>query len=318
MCGGDLADPRHIELMTDAESPQSAHDVGFGAPAERRRVLEVLGHAELTGSSVGIVHLDVDGFHRVNARFGQAVGNEVLAVLRNRLTDEVGAGGIVVAADGDAFVVVLPAVDAEGTRAAAARLLDVVRRPIPVGDHVVTVHASAGTAWRAVGDQPIDLVEDAFLACRQAKATAPGTVVGYEGALGAEAERRQRVEDELRRAIAFDELVLHVQPEIRSDGAVIGVEALVRWQHPTAGLLPPAAFLPEAEATRPHGRDRRVGARPSDRTRVQMADAAGRRAAAGVGEPRRAAVGARRTPGRADASSGLGRGDRPRRASASR
>jgi diguanylate cyclase (GGDEF)-like protein/PAS domain S-box-containing protein len=118
-----------------------------------------------------------------------------------------------------------------------------------LGDLVIDVRASIGLACRAPTDVRVDLVERAFLACRRAKASAPGTIVGYEGALGIEADRRQRVQDGLRRAVADQEFRLFVQPKIDlNDGAVVGVEALIRWQHPDDGLLAPGAFLPDAEA----------------------------------------------------------------------
>ena len=221
-----------------------------GAFVARPEAVQLLDTIQRTARSAGVVHLDLDRFHQVNTQWGHQVGDLVLAVLGPRLAACLPAGGVVCSSDGDAFVAIVPDADWWLTTSVAERMVQAVAAPIGLDDgDAVAVRASAGIAWKAEHDQPIDLLEHAYLACRRAKATAPGTVVGYEYSLGEQAVRRQRIEDGLRRAIAQDELRLFVQPEVDlRDGRVVGVEALVRWQHPTEGLLAPAAFLPDAEA----------------------------------------------------------------------
>ncbi|MFN8022950.1 MAG: PAS domain S-box protein [Acidimicrobiales bacterium] len=225
-----------------------------GAFVARTDAMQLLDAVRRSPRSAGVVHLDLDRFHQVNTQWGHQVGDLVLAVLGPRLAACLPAGGVVCSTDGDAFVAVVPDADWWFTTSVAERMLQAVAAPIGLDDgDAVAVRASAGIAWKAdhepADDQPIDLLEHAYLACRRAKATAPGTVVGYEYSLGEQAVRRQRIEDGLRRAIAQDELRLFVQPEVDlRDGRVVGVEALVRWQHPDEGLLAPAAFLPDAEA----------------------------------------------------------------------
>jgi diguanylate cyclase (GGDEF)-like protein/PAS domain S-box-containing protein len=124
-----------------------------------------------------------------------------------------------------------------------------VQETVQVGDIKLSVAASAGVASQEPGDAPSDLVEQAFVACRRAKSSVPGHVVGYEVAHSTEAARRERLQDDLRGAIAAGELRLVVQPIIDlGDGGVRGVEALIRWQHPVDGLLAPATFLPIADS----------------------------------------------------------------------
>lgn len=218
--------------------------------AARPGAHQLLDSLQTVARRAGVVHLDLDRFHQVNTQWGHQTGDHVLAVLLPRLVGCLPQGAVVSPTDGDAFVAVLPDADRWSTTSVAERMLQAVAEPIPLatGD-AVAVRASAGVAWESEHDRPIDLIEHAFLACRRAKATAPGTVVSYEFSLGEEAVRRQRIEDGLRRAVERDELRLFVQPEIDlRDGRVVGVEALVRWMHPTDGLLAPAAFLPDAEA----------------------------------------------------------------------
>ena len=225
---------------------------------DRSVALARLDEAQGSARTVGVVHLDIDRFHQVNTHWGHVVGDRVLAMLGPRLTACAPKEAVIAATGGDAFVAVIPGADRVLTTAIAEQLLTAAAEPFVIGGNgstdgrltsTVSLRASAGIAWTAEHDRPSDLLEHAFLACRQAKATAPGTVVAFEYSLGHEATRRLRIEEELRRAIVNDELRLFVQPEIDlRDGRVVGVEALVRWQHPTEGLLAPASFLPDAEA----------------------------------------------------------------------
>ncbi len=211
-----------------------------------RRVLE---SAQLKQSGVGVVYLDVDRFHQINTRWGRTAGDRVLDLLGPRLASRLPEGAVLTATEGDAYLAVLPGADSTSTRSMAEGLLIAVREAIDLVDISLSVGASAGFSCQGPSEPRQDLVEQAFLACRRAKATARGTVIGYEVTLGADAERHQRTEDGLRRAIAESQLRLHVQPTVDlRDGRVVGVEALVRWQHPIDGLLMPADFLPVAEA----------------------------------------------------------------------
>ena len=211
-----------------------------------RRVLE---SAQSKGQGVGVVYLDIDRFHQINTRWGRNAGDRVLDVLGPRLGARLPEQAVMTATDGDAYLVVLPGADPAATRATADTLLTAVREAIEFSDITLSVGASAGFSHQEGGDRSVDLVEQAFLACRRAKAAARGTAVGYENALGADVAWQQRTEDGLRRAIADGQLRMHIQPTVDlRDGKVVAVEALVRWEHPVDGLLMPNAFLPVAEA----------------------------------------------------------------------
>lgn len=243
--------PKHMQAVpSDPTGARAAASPSSGAYVPRPDAMALLEELQSSSRSAGVVHLDLDRFHQVNTQWGHHVGDLVLTVLGPRLAGCLPSGAVVCSTDGDAFVAVVPDADWWFTTSVAERMLQTVGRPVDLDDgDAVAVRASAGISWKAEHDSPIDLLEHAFLACRRAKATAPGTVVGYEYSLGEQAVRRQRIEDGLRRAIERDELRLFVQPEIDlRDGRVVGVEALVRWQHPTDGLLAPGAFLPDAEA----------------------------------------------------------------------
>ncbi len=215
----------------------------------RAQLLFGLEQAQLRGCGVGVVYLDLDRFHQVNARWGQRVGDRLLEALGDRLAGQLPPDALLAAIEGDAFLVVLPDADFTRTKALAQSLLESVRKSVMIDAFTVSVGASAGFAFDRSVDHAVDLVEQSFLACRRAKATVPGTAVGYEVAIGVDHVRKQRMEDGLLRAIGEHELRLYVQPTVDlRDGRVMGVEALIRWQHPLDGLLMPGEFLPVAEA----------------------------------------------------------------------
>ncbi len=234
-------------MITDPRD-QSDDSVG-GRCASRQQLLDEIEAWQQVGGELGVIHLDLDHFHHVNTRFGQHVGDAVLLAVGERLRECSPSNGVIASVDGDAFLAFVPGADAASVRAVAERLLGVVAAPMVEGTDHIQLRATAGIAWRMDSYSGLDLVEQSFLACRRAKSTAPGTVAGYELALGDEAQRRQRVAEDLRRAISHNELRLYVQPKVDlRDGAVVGVEALVRWQHPVDGLMLPGRFLPDAEA----------------------------------------------------------------------
>lgn len=254
-----------MNMSHDVRQIEASDDASPGPASSRAHIQRMITDAVRSDASIGVVHIDLDRFHRVNSRHGQRAGDLVLAEVGHRIADELAPGSWVASVDGDGFIVLVPGAEADAILSVATTLLGRIMQPIeleapdgrgglPASDvrtasSSLGVRASAGIAWRSPGDEPGDLLERAFLACRRAKATAPGTVVGYELAAGAEAERRQRIEDELRHAIEDDQLALFVQPEVSCvTGEIVGVEALVRWNHPLDGLLLPGAFLPDAEA----------------------------------------------------------------------
>ena len=148
-----------------------------GAFVARPEAVQLLDTIQRTARSAGVVHLDLDRFHQVNTQWGHQVGDLVLAVLGPRLAACLPAGGVVCSSDGDAFVAIVPDADWWLTTSVAERMVQAVAAPIGLDDgDAVAVRASAGIAWKAEHDQPIDLLEHAYLACRRAKATAPGTV----------------------------------------------------------------------------------------------------------------------------------------------
>jgi len=201
-------------------------------------------------ATVGVLHLDLDGFRAVNDSMGAAAGDELLQIVGERIQASVPGHAFVARTSGDEFVVVVPSADVEELEALAATVQKAVAVEVVLGHRRVLPSASAGIAVARADSTAASLLRDAALAHGSAKSSGRSHRRVYDEALAAEAARRLRVEEELRDAIARDELVVHYQPLVRlSDMQFMGFEALVRWQHPTLGLLGPDKFLPIAEDT---------------------------------------------------------------------
>ena len=203
--------------------------------------------------------MDIDHFKLINDGLGHQVGDELLVTLSTRLTqvlrsgDTVGRPSETVARfGGDEFVVLCE--DIAGEQDAihiAERIAGALGEPVVIGDHELSVTASIGVAIGTAADAtPNALVRDADAAMYRAKEQGRGRYELFDQAMHARVLRRLGAESELRRAVDRDELRLHYQPIVAvADGALVGVEALVRWEHPERGLLPPAEFIPLAEET---------------------------------------------------------------------
>ena len=150
---------------------------------------------------------------------------------------------------GDEFAVLLPGADADRAAQVAERLRAGFRRPFRLGPRPGDLRrAWASPLAPEDGDDPIELLQHADLAMYEAKTSRTGQA-RYRQAMHPSGRLRMESTERLRKAIRAGELVLHYQPQVSlRTGAVVGVEALVRWQHPEAGLVPPSGFLPQAES----------------------------------------------------------------------
>jgi diguanylate cyclase (GGDEF)-like protein len=232
-----------------------AHYDGLTGLHNRAWIAETLG-AELRpgrrrkAATVGLLHLDLDGFRAVNDSMGAAAGDHLLQIVGGRIRSTVPDHAVVARISGDEFVVVVTGAGAEGLEALAATVQKAVAVEVVLGQRRVLPSVSAGIAVSQADSTAESLLRDAALAHGSAKSSGRSHRRVYDEALAAEAARRLRVAEELRDAIARDELVVHYQPLVRlNDRQLMGFEALVRWQHPTLGLLGPDAFLTIAEDT---------------------------------------------------------------------
>jgi diguanylate cyclase (GGDEF)-like protein len=215
------------------------------------RVNSALTRARRDGGLVTIMFLDVDGFKDVNDRFGHSVGDELLRQVAGRLVGVLRESDTVARLGGDEFTVIL-----EGGRRVedagrvATKILKTIGSPYTVGSREMVITVSIGISMYPVdGDGYEELIAGADTAMYQAKAAGRNTYQYFTRSLRDRTADRLELLEDLRTAIASgDQLRMVYQPKVDvARGVVTGLEALVRWQHPTQGLLLPASFLPLAE-----------------------------------------------------------------------
>ena len=198
-----------------------------------------------------LITMDLDRFKEINDTLGHHAGDRVLQHVANCARASLRESDTVARMGGDEFTVLLAtANDLDGAVAAAKKILKALDEPLEISGQKIEIGASLGIAmFPEHGDDPTVLLREADAAMYLAKQTHGGYKV-YSKELGQGADDRVALQGELRRAIANNELVLHYQPKIDfGSDRVCGVEALVRWQHPIHGLLPPDKFIPLAEQT---------------------------------------------------------------------
>ena len=218
----------------------------------RARLDERIAAAKASNESFGVMLCDLDRFKEINDTLGHHFGDELLRDLGPRLGEAIGPDGLVARLGGDEFAV-LPGentADADELEAIAGRLTACVQQPVGVDEMLLEVGVSIGIArFPRDGEDPHSLLRSADVAMYAAKEAHAGCKV-YAAALDRHSVRRLSVLSDFRRALDADEIVVFYQPIMQMDGArVHGAEALVRWQHPDLGLLPPSDFMPIVEQT---------------------------------------------------------------------
>jgi diguanylate cyclase (GGDEF)-like protein len=201
--------------------------------------------------SVAVIMLDLNRFKHVNDVLGYGVGDQVLVAIAERLTRALAREGDMVARlGGDEFAMLLRRADAAQALALAQRVEQSFDVPLMLGEHKVDMGAGIGIAcWPQHADDGDALLIRAEMAMYAAKRLSSGPVA-YDPAIDATSKQTLTLMSELREAVEHNELRLFLQPKLAlDDRRVVGAEALVRWQHPQRGLVPPMQFIPFAEQT---------------------------------------------------------------------
>jgi diguanylate cyclase (GGDEF)-like protein len=241
-----LAHSHHRQAITDPLT---------GLPNRRHfleRAEQAILQARRDRGRVAVMVIDLDRFKEVNDTLGHLAGDGLLQEIARRLRSSMRESDTVARLGGDEFAVILSGVvDAAAAEAVGLGLVEVISRPVAVGDLSLDVDASIGVAlFPDHADGVESLLQHADVAMYAAKSQNLGTAL-YAPEHDQSSPDRLALIGELRRAIERDELVLHYQPKVElASDTVVGVEALVRWQHPSRGLLPPAEFVPPP-STRP-------------------------------------------------------------------
>jgi diguanylate cyclase (GGDEF)-like protein/PAS domain S-box-containing protein len=230
-------------------------DVLSGLP-NRGRVRQLLGEALRLATSgnvpCAIMFLDLDGFKPVNDTFGHPKGDAVLRAVAKRLVDEVATDGHVGRMGGDEFAIVIT--DAQSRRkveALADRIIKAIKEPYVVDQTEIRIGVSIGCAFGPIDGATVDdLILKADLSLYQAKDAGRGCARFFSSELQSQQEDRVRLESDLRQAIASQQFHLAFQPLVNAKTQkLVGFEALIRWNHPQRGFVPPNIFIPVAEET---------------------------------------------------------------------
>ena len=249
-----LRDISERKAHTDALEYQALHDALTGLPNRSLfgdRLRQALLAARRNQKMFGVLLLDLDRFKDINDSLGHDRGDSLLQEVTARLRGVLRATDTIARLGGDEFAVLTTdAKHPEDVVASARKILASLEGPFAIGDQMVETGASIGIAMYPVhGDDPSTLLRRADVAMYVAKRSGGGYAL-YQPEQEAQTMRRSGLAGELRRSIPQGELVLHYQPQITlATGAIQTVEALVRWNHPREGLMPPDRFIPMAEET---------------------------------------------------------------------
>jgi diguanylate cyclase (GGDEF)-like protein len=203
-----------------------------------------------SGGSFAVLCLDLDQFKSVNDTLGHPVGDRLLQVAASRMRDCVRETDIVARIGGDEFAIVQVSIhEPQGATVLAERLIDVMAEPFDVAGHQVVIGTSIGIALVPTdGVSPDQIIKSADMALYRAKKDGRGVFRFFEPEMDAKMQARRQLELDLRRALLKSEFELYYQPLVNlQSNEVSGFEALLRWNHPTRGLVNPSDFIPVAE-----------------------------------------------------------------------
>ncbi len=255
-------DQFRTSLIERNAQQERIHQLAYFDPltglGNRRLLLDQLDKAlraiERQPQHCALLFIDLDLFKNLNDTLGHSAGDRVLQEAASRLHGAVGSEGLVVRNGSDEFAVLLTELSAQSDSAAdqvrhvGERLLEGMRRPFLLEGEAYSLSASIGVSH---ADSPLatadQLLQNADLALFQAKASGRNCMRFFDEAMQTAVSLRTRMESELRVALRERQLCVHYQPQIDAGGQVLGYEALVRWNHPERGLIPPFEFIPLAE-----------------------------------------------------------------------
>ncbi len=241
----------HGRKLADSHLAEFDSLTGLANRHRMNKLLDTtLGAYKAAKRSCALLMLDLDRFKQVNDTMGHLAGDEVLRKAAERIRQVIGDKGEVGRLGGDEFQVMIPDCDDRGQLGELAeKIINLVSKPYPIDGKQAIIGTSVGVAIAPYdGFERDDLVHSADMALYAAKNGGRGQFRFYSADMKDESEEREILMDDLRDALANDQLELHYQPVVRTaDNMVVGMEALMRWEHPERGFVSPGVFIPVAE-----------------------------------------------------------------------
>jgi diguanylate cyclase (GGDEF)-like protein/PAS domain S-box-containing protein len=218
----------------------------------KERISDEMNKCRRNGGSFALMYLDLDRFKSVNDSLGHNYGDEILKKMALRLKKSVREEDLVVRMGGDEFVIVLTSLkNAEYVGRIANNILSAIKKPIRIDENEIVLTVSIGiTIYPDDGSEYETLLSNADIAMYRSKERGKNTFEIFTAELNDKALERLEMENSLRRAVEYNEFILHYQPKLDvKTSAIVGMEALVRWKSPKLGMVPPDKFIPLAEET---------------------------------------------------------------------
>ncbi|GAA0181137.1 hypothetical protein SH2C18_37110 [Clostridium sediminicola] len=246
----DITKRKHYEEMIRYQAfYDSLTDLPNRLLLKERMELEIA-HAKNTEQKMAVMYLDLDRFKLINDTLGHDIGDKLLKEIANRLKNCVHSDDTVTRLGGDEFVILISRIIREEDVAKIAnKILEAIRETIVINNHELYLTSSIGiTIYPDGGNDYESLVTNADVAMYRAKEKGKNNFQFYTPALNDKALERLALENSLRRAVEYEEFIVYYQPKVNTENEnIIGMEALIRWQHPNWGMVPPQKFIPLAE-----------------------------------------------------------------------
>jgi diguanylate cyclase (GGDEF)-like protein len=246
-------DVSEARAMTLEMSHSAQHDVLTNLPNRilfNDRLTQAIALAKRQGKQLAVLFVDLDHFKKINDSLGHAVGDQLLQSVAERLLTCVRQADTVSRLGGDEFVVLLSQVEqAEDAAFSARKILRALSAPHMIANKSIDINVSiGGSTYPSDGQDAVTLMEHADAAMYEAKQRGRNNYQFFRRDMHMRVVKRLALEGDLRYALGREEFLLHYQPKVNlGTGQIVGVEALLRWQHPQQGVLPPAEFISIAE-----------------------------------------------------------------------
>ncbi|MEO5596756.1 MAG: EAL domain-containing protein, partial [Lysobacteraceae bacterium] len=238
--------------QTDMLSHQAQHDALTSLPNRmlfQDRLRQAMAYAQRKQQLVAVLYLDLDRFKAINDTLGHTIGDELLRGVAARLGACLRKSDTLARMGGDEFTAVLTELtDPQDATHVASKLMESLREPVNVGGRDFVVTVSVGISIYPNDGEDVEvLMTNADVAMYRAKDMGRNNFQWFTAEMNSRAMERLDLEDQLRHALSLNQLSLHYQPQCSETGEICGFEALMRWQHPTMGMVPPDRFIPLAE-----------------------------------------------------------------------
>ena len=250
---GAMSDLTAFKASEDRARYQELHDALTGLPnllLFEDRARQAIATAERLKQGLAVFHLDIDRFKNVNESLGHAAGDQILCEIAKRLSNRIHMDDTLCRRSGDEFIALLLNTDGPGAAHVAQRAQKIINEPLSIDGQMLSLSASVGVAlYPENGDTIARLLQCADAALSRAKTQLSGLQF-FEQRMQDQISEQLVIESDLRQALQEQEFVLHYQPQVEAgSGRIVGAEALIRWQHPSWGLVAPSRFIPVAEET---------------------------------------------------------------------